>query len=181
MPAYAAFLRGVNLAKHHRVSGAELQAVFAELGFRDVRTFRASGNVAFEGDREPREKLAARIEEGLEAALGFAVPTFIRTADELRAIAEHEPFDRGLVDTSGGKLQVSLLPKRPAKRAQSEVLALATDEDRLAFGERELYWLPSGGLLESELDLDAIEKALGPITRRTKGTMEAFAAKHFAG
>jgi uncharacterized protein (DUF1697 family) len=42
---------------------------------------------------------------------------------------------------------------------------------------RELYWLPSGGLLESDLDLKAIEKLLGADTRRTMGTIEQIAAK----
>jgi hypothetical protein len=58
------------------------------------------------------------------------------------------------------------------------VLSLASDEDALAFGERELYWLPSGGMLETALDLDAIDELLGLSTRRTKGTIELIAAKH---
>ena len=78
---------------------------------------------------------------------------------------------------SKGKLQVSLLPKKPTAAARKKVLALATEEDRLAIEGRELYWLPSGGMLESELDLKAIEDALGPGTMRTKGTIEQIAAK----
>ena len=57
------------------------------------------------------------------------------------------------------------------------MLALASDEDLLAIEGRELYWLPSGGLLESDLDLKAIEKLLGADTRRTMGTIEQIAAK----
>lgn len=58
------------------------------------------------------------------------------------------------------------------------MLALATDEDLLAIEGRELYWLPSGGLLESNLDLKAIEALLGADTRRTMGTVEQIAAKY---
>jgi hypothetical protein len=61
------------------------------------------------------------------------------------------------------------------------VLALATEDDPLAIAGRELYWLPSGGLLESELDLKAIEAAVGSDTRRTMGTIEQIAAKHCSG
>ena len=60
------------------------------------------------------------------------------------------------------------------------MLRLATDADALAFGERELYWLPSGGTQESELDLKAIGKELGLTTMRTKGTVDQMAAKFFA-
>ena len=52
-------------------------------------------------------------------------------------------------------------------------------EDGLAFGERELYWLPRGGVLDSALDMKTIERLLGSMTMRTKGTIEQIAAKHF--
>ena len=55
-----------------------------------------------------------------------------------------------------------------------------TDEDRLALDGRELYWLPSGGISDSALDLTAIERTLGAITIRTKTTVEQIAAKYFA-
>jgi hypothetical protein len=59
------------------------------------------------------------------------------------------------------------------------VLALATDQDLLAFGKRELYWLPSGGTADSALDRKAIDALLGPTTMRTKATVEQLAAKFF--
>ncbi|MFL5897073.1 MAG: hypothetical protein ACJ76D_01200 [Solirubrobacterales bacterium] len=59
-----------------------------------------------------------------------------------------------------------------------KVLAMATDEDLLALEGRELYWLPSGGLLESELDLKAITAQLGTDTRRAMGTIEQIAARY---
>jgi uncharacterized protein (DUF1697 family) len=58
-----------------------------------------------------------------------------------------------------------------------KTLALATDEDLLAIEGRELYWLPSGGISESGLDLKAIDAALGAGTMRTMGTVEQIAAK----
>jgi uncharacterized protein (DUF1697 family) len=75
---------------------------------------------------------------------------------------------------------VSLLAALPSTDAQADALALATDSDRIAFGERELYWLPSGGTLESALDQKALGALLGPSTMRTKGTVDQLAAKHFA-
>jgi uncharacterized protein (DUF1697 family) len=72
-----------------------------------------------------------------------------------------------------------MLSARPTARARKQVLALASDEDRLAFGDRELYWLPSGGMLDSELDLKAIGKLLGLTTTRTKNTVEQLATKYF--
>jgi uncharacterized protein (DUF1697 family) len=178
-PTHAAFLRGVNLGRNRRVSSSELRALFEGLGFEAVATFRTSGNVVFGAGPEP--DLSARIEAALADSLGYEVDVFLRAADELRAIAAHEPFDPELVASSTGKLQVSLLAERPAPAVRNRVLALATDEDRLVFGERELYWLPSGGIRDAGLDMKTIADVLGSTTMRTKGTMEQLAAKFFPG
>jgi uncharacterized protein (DUF1697 family) len=179
MARYAAFLRGVNLGSQRRASAADLRSLFEELGFEDVSPFRTSGNVVFDAGREPRAKVAKRIEGGLAGALGFEVSVFLRTAPEIGGIAGHEPFPRKLVQASKGKLQVVLLTAKPPTRTRKAVLALGTDEDRLAFGDRELYWLPSGGTRDSGLNLRAIEKLLGETTMRTMGTIEQIAAKYF--
>ena len=177
---YAAFLRGINLGKVRRISNADLKRHFEGMALDEVGTFRASGNVIFSAGRESEAKLTSRIEKGLKGALGYDVTVFLRDEKEIQAIARLQPFPPKTVERSNGKLQVSMLPKKPGAKARDAVLAMATEDDPLAFGERELYWLPSGGQMESELDLNAIERLVGPTTRRTMGTIEQIAAKHFA-
>jgi uncharacterized protein (DUF1697 family) len=180
MPNYAAFLRAINLGRRRRVSGAQLRERFEGLGLADVGTFRTSGNVVFAvADRPPGDGLASRIESDLEQAFGYPIAAFLRSAEEVRAIARQRPFDEALVAASNGKLQVTLLAREPSPVDGRAVLALASDEDRLAFGDRELYWLPSAGTQRSALDWKAIEGLVGPTTMRTKGTVELLAAKYF--
>ena len=180
MPKYAAFLRGINLGRQRRISSPELRSLFEALGFQGVATFRTSGNVIFETGQEPAAKLTGRIEKALAESLGYDVAIFLRTASQIREIAGHDPFPASLTGASKGKLQVMLLPAKPAPSTRKAVLAAATEEDRLAFGDRELYWLPSGGTRDSTLDLRGVEKLLGATTMRTKGTIELLAAKYFA-
>jgi uncharacterized protein (DUF1697 family) len=179
MPRYVAFLRGMNLG-NRRIKNDELRALFEGFEFDEVATFRASGNVVFTASDGSEKALAERIEAGLGEGLGYEVPVFLRSCAEVGEIAAREPFDLKRVRESGGKLQVSLLYKPPAAKARRDVLALATEEDLLAIEGRELYWLPSGGLLDSKLDLKAIDALVGPDTRRTMGTIEQIAAKHCA-
>jgi len=177
MERYVAFLRGMNLG-NRRIKNEELRAHFEAMGFEEVATFRASGNVIFAtAKREAEKKLASRVESELDERLGYDVPVFLRSAEEIAAVAAQEPFPAAKVKKSKGKLQVSLLMKKPSAAAKRKVLALAGGEDLLAIEGRELYWLPSGGLLESDLDLKAIEKLVGADTRRTMGTIEQIAAK----
>jgi hypothetical protein len=85
-----------------------------------------------------------------------------------------------LVQASDGKLQVAMLSKKPSAATRKQVLELADAENRLAFEGSELYWLPSGGIRDSARYLKPIEKLVGTWTMRTKGTVEALAAKYFA-
>lgn len=176
---WAAFLRGINLGKR-RITNDRLRTEFDRIGLGPARTFRAAGNVVFEAPGDSEAKLAERIESGLEAGLGYPVPTVLRTAAELVAVAAAEPFPPAEIEASAGKLQILLLAAGPSAGARERVLARATYEDRLGFGPRELFWLPSGRMSDSDLDIRAIEGDLPPGTMRTRGTIEQLAAKHLA-
>jgi len=177
MDRYVAFLRGMNLGGR-RIKNDELRRELEALGFAEVSCFRASGNVIFAAEDGEEAKLTTRIEAGLGEALGYEVPVFLRGAAELRAVAAREPFDARALSSSKGKLQVAFLLATPKAAARGQALALATEDDRLALDGRELYWLPRGGMSESELDLKALAAALGPTTIRTMGTVEQIVAKH---
>ena len=179
MDSYVAFLRGMNLGGR-RIKNEELRAEFETLGFAEVGCFRASGNVVFAADEKSEAKLTKQIEAGLGEALGYEVPVFLRSAAELRAVAAQEPFDAKVLEASKGKLQVIFFEQKPKAAARKRALALASDDDRLAIEGRELYWLPKGGLSDSELDLKELAAALGQNTVRTMGTVEQIAAKYFA-
>lgn len=180
MQRCAAFLRGMNLGRR-RIANDDLRAHVEGLGFEDVATFRASGNVILSApDDEPIADVAARLETGLGRALDYDVPVFARSAEQVRAIAAFTRFDARAAAASKGKLQVVLLHDAPSAAVKRKALALASEEDRLAIEGRELYWLPSGGMADSQLDLKALAKLVGPTTIRTMGTIELIAAKYFA-
>jgi uncharacterized protein (DUF1697 family) len=172
LPRYAAFLRGINVGGT-RIGKDDLCAPFTTLGFDDVTTFRASGNVIFEAPREPATKLAKKIEKALADELGFTkATTFIRTAAEMRALAADDPFPR----EPDQKLHVLFCLRKPP----ASVLKLATKTDQLKLGKKELYWAPEGRMVDSDLDLKAVEKLIGPNTMRTKGTVDQIAARWFS-
>lgn len=168
MATYTAFLRAINVGGR-RIKGPELCAPFTEMGFENAASFRASGNVVFDARRKPSE---ARIESGLEAALGYEVGVFLRSPAEMAELAAAEPFE------PGAKFHVMFLKRLPSPAKQRDVLALSTDDDKLAFGERELFWRPRGRMLESELDLSKVAKLIGRGTMRTNGTVAQIAGKY---
>ena len=62
-----------------------------ELGLEKVRTYIQSGNVVFES-RFPESILRANLEQALFEKMGKHVGVLIRTASELRAILDANPF-----------------------------------------------------------------------------------------
>jgi len=175
---YVAFLRGMNLG-NRRIKSPELVGHFEAMGLEDVATFRASGNVVFvdpEGESESR--LQKRVEEELDERLGYDVAVFLRSAKEVAAIAARDPFPAKAIKASKGKPQVVLLGRKPTAKAKKAVMDLAPEGDLMVLERRELHWLPTVGLSETELDTKALDAALGKGTTRTAGTIEQIAAKY---
>jgi uncharacterized protein (DUF1697 family) len=178
VPTHAAFLKGMNLG-NRRLTNEELRGHFETIGLTEVATFRASGNVVFSSPQRRSERaLVELIEAELAELLGYPVATFVRDRGELAEIVAAEPFDASTRSKLRGKPQVMLLGAKPAASARRKALALAGPEDALALEGRELHWLPAGGISDSQLDLKALEQLLGPMTIRTKGTLEQIAMRH---
>lgn len=89
---YVALLRGINVGGH-MVKMERLRALFAELGFTNVRTYIQSGNVFFETSEDDREALTQAIEQHLREALGYEVPVFLRTIPELENLLSLDPLN----------------------------------------------------------------------------------------
>lgn len=93
MTRYAAFLRGVNVGGSKVIRMEDLRRAFAALGFADVATLGASGNVVFAADGRP-DAVRVRIERGLAARFGAEIAAFARTAAELAALVRADPFKK---------------------------------------------------------------------------------------
>jgi uncharacterized protein (DUF1697 family) len=88
---YVALLRGINVGGH-TVKMDRLRDLFRDLGLDDVRSYIQSGNVFFETNDTESAALATRIERHLHEALGYEVPVFLRSAQQLQAILALDPF-----------------------------------------------------------------------------------------
>lgn len=176
MSIYVAFLRGMNLG-NRRIKNDALVAAFEDIGFAGARAFQASGNVIIDGGGEREAALREAIEAGLGERLGYRVPTLLRSASEVVAIAEAKPFDAATLAETEGRVQVVVLADAPDAATRDRIIASAPDDDRLAFDGRTLYWLPKAGLSGSTLDQKALDRALGLTTVRTQRTFARLARK----
>jgi uncharacterized protein (DUF1697 family) len=145
-----------------------------------VETFIASGNVIFTSRSRNLAALEKEIESRLRASLGYEVATFVRTAEEVAALAEYKPFDAAqLANAAKGAFCVGFLDKPLDKAAVRGLMAFKTDIDDFHTKGREVFWLCQRRQSESTFSNANMEKALKiRATFRGMNTLVRLAAKH---
>ena len=91
MTIYIALLRAVNVGGTGKLPMAELKAMCEEVGFEEVRTYIASGNVVFRS-RKSAAQLKATLEKRLALYAGKPVGVAVRTAAEMAEVGKANPF-----------------------------------------------------------------------------------------
>ena len=137
MPVFIALLRAVNVGGTGKLPMRDLKILCEKLGFADVRTYIASGNVIFESGKSEAQVKAA-LEARLKAYAGKPVGVAVRTARQLKTILAANPFPKA----PPSRTVAIFLDARPPRKALGEVTGLKDEEVQL--GTREIYPLPAG-------------------------------------
>lgn len=177
MPKYIAFLRAINVGGH-TVKMDYLRSLFEAMGFANVETFIASGNVIFDSNSRDTQSLERKIEAYLHKVLGYQVATFVRSTFELAEIAQYKPFLDSELNAPGNTVYVAFVADKPDRTAQQKLLAFTTETDEFHVHGREIYWLCRKKMSESEFSGALLEKTLGmPATLRNSATIKKIASK----
>jgi uncharacterized protein (DUF1697 family) len=156
-----ALLRAINVGGRN-IKMEELRAHFTALDFENVSTFIASGNVLFDAPAEDASALERRLEEGLQAALGYRVEAFVRSAREMAIAANRELYAPEDIAVDGSSLYVSFMHRPLSEDGKRRVEALSTADDKFRVCDREVYWWCRGRMSESPLFSGvALAKAIG--------------------
>ena len=148
MTHYIALLRAVNVGGTGKLPMNELQAMCEAIGFADVRTYIASGNVLFTskfGEAAVRKKL----EQQLHAYAGKPVGVLIRSAVEMAQVLADNPF----AEAPGNRVVAIFLDDAPPANALDDVKHQKLE--RLACGTREIYVHYGDGMADSRLVIAA--------------------------
>jgi uncharacterized protein (DUF1697 family) len=174
---YVAFLRAINTTGRF-VRMERLRRAFKAIGFAQVETYIQSGNILFESDSTDRSALENQIEYGLQGILGFPVPTFVRTGQEMLEISDQQPFadlDRGEDYT----IYVIFVHAEPSLELQQALLERNNEVDRLKIYKNQIFWLYNRSQGESSLSNAKIEHILRvPATLRNMTTIHKIAEKY---
>jgi uncharacterized protein (DUF1697 family) len=169
---YIAFLRGINVGGRKPVKMEYLRKTFAALGFQNVNTVLASGNVFFD-TMEPRaDALVKSIEEKLKQVFGHEIGVLVCSLKELQDLARLNPFKNVKV-TPQTRLYVTFLSQKPKTRLKIPHESPGNDFRILRVSDREvcsvLTLSPSWGTTDS---MAVLEREFGKkITTRNWNTI----------
>jgi uncharacterized protein (DUF1697 family) len=174
MPKYVAFLRAINVGGHV-VKMDRLRELFAALGFANVETFIASGNVIFDSKSKNTQALERKIEKQLQEALGYAVATFVRTTTEVAELAMHQPFPGSEIEGH----YIGFLSETLDASTTKKLLACSGEVDEFNVAGREIYWQLRTKFIDSKFSGSLLEKTLGTrTTLRNANTIKRIAARY---
>jgi uncharacterized protein (DUF1697 family) len=91
--SYLVLLRGINVGGKNKVPMAELRKLLEDLGYVDVSTYIASGNVVLRSDRTAAE-IKSQIEDALPRAFRLdsdLVSVLVLTHAQVRAVVKGKP------------------------------------------------------------------------------------------
>ncbi|MBR0692290.1 DUF1697 domain-containing protein [Bradyrhizobium lablabi] len=165
MPRYVALLRAVNVGGTGKLPMTELEAMCIDEGFGEVQTYIASGNVVF-SSRLGAAKVKAALEKRLRAYAGKPVGVVIRSANEIAAVLEANPFPK----EPPNHTVAIFLDEAPPNDALDDIKGRQDEQIRL--GKREIYVAYGSGMGRSKLRIPAAAKG----TARNINTIAKLAA-----
>jgi uncharacterized protein (DUF1697 family) len=178
MPKYVAFLRAINVGGHI-VKMDHLRQLFETLGFSNVETFIASGNVIFDSTSKSTKALERKIESLLAKTLGYRVDTFLRSTSELANIAKYKPFEESELNTDGNTLYVIFTADELSAESKMKLGSFRTEVDDFQANGREVYWLCRTKFSDSKISGAQLERTMGmPGTMRNANTVKRLVAKY---
>jgi len=174
---YVAFLRGINVGGNTLISMADLKRAFGSVGFKNVKTILASGNVIFEAPKSDLTTLTKKIEQKLESQFGSAITVMLRTGEDIQALIDLAPFKKVKVAPQI-RLHVSFLPHNVEHSLKVSQRLQGTPYDILRASPGELCSVVDVTRKQDTTDLmKVLEKEFGKkITTRTWNTVERIAA-----
>jgi uncharacterized protein (DUF1697 family) len=167
---YVAFLRAINTG-NRRIKMAGLRALYEDLGYSDVATYIASGNVIFDAPSPP---LPAELELGFAERFGFTSEVFLRSGEEIRSIVVAVPW-RG----DDVVVEVSFLEREPGVAEARSLEATAVAPEELVVAGREVFFLRGRGRGEPTTHKESTSMDLlnMRMTRRGMATVDQIHAR----
>lgn len=148
MIAYVALLRAVNVGGTGKLPMIILTDMCEAIGFRQVRTYIASGNVVFQSNWS-EDRIGSGLKDQQCAYAGKSVGVIVRTAAEIADVLARNP----VADSPGNRIAALFVDGPLPADPLDGVTGLKNEQIRL--GERELFILYPDGMATTRLRISS--------------------------
>lgn len=159
MTRCVSLFRGINVGGNQIVRMEALKELHRSLDFRDVQSYIQSGNVVFTSDNSNVEQVQKEIEDGFAQTFGFQVRVMVRTASELKAIIENNPFQNQPMRESN-RIIALFLASDPSSTALEDIQKAYSGPEEIHIIGREAFIYYPEGMGRSKLTNTLLEKKL---------------------
>lgn len=136
---YVALLRGINVGGNNIIKMTLLKACIEGLGFENVATYIASGNVLFESAEKDIAKLEATIEKALSKTFEYDSRVVVVSEDELREAVKKAPRGFG-ADPAKYRYDVLFLKEPLSAKEAMKSVEIRDGVDKAWPGKKVLYF-----------------------------------------
>ena len=168
---FLALLRGINVGGNNVIKKEELAGCFEDLGFRNVRTYIASGNILFRSEETRVRELTAAIVSGLSERFSYDAKAVVLSHAKYAAAVAAAPEHWG----SDSKWRHNALFTLPGITPRQVLAKVATPDpklDRVSLAPSVLFW-SSSKERDSETSIAQLAKtpAYRQVTVRNSNTV----------
>lgn len=185
---WLALLRGINVGGRNKIPMADLRALCADIGWRDITTYIQSGNVVFRAEAEPSaleaepsalENEKATLENALAAGIaerfGLTVPVVVRSGASWHGYIAANPFPAESA-AAPNRVMLAVAQAPPHTAAVDGLQAKAAAGEVVRPGGDALWIYFPDGVATSKLSPALLDRLVGsPVTMRNWRTVLALA------
>ncbi len=174
MKKYISILRGINVGGKNKIKIIDLQTVYTELGFTEIKTYIQSGNVIFLSEISDIKLLEENISKKINLSFGFDVTVIVIEKSEFEKIIENNPFDNENAETKN--LHITFLHSFPLKSDIEKINNEVFQPDDFVISTKTIYLNIRNGYGNTKLSNSFFEKKLkvAATTRNLKTVRELF-------
>jgi uncharacterized protein (DUF1697 family) len=167
---FVALFRGINVGKAKRLAMADLRALFAELGYTEVKTLLNSGNVVFTAPSEPPLVHARKIRAAVAEKFGVDALVIVKSARDIAAVVAGNALLPAANNPS--RLLVALVHDAKSLAKLDTLAKEQWGDEAIHMTKHAAYIWCANGILESKVAV-ALLKGLGESgTTRNWATIE---------
>jgi uncharacterized protein (DUF1697 family) len=148
MTTFVALLRAVNVGGTGKLPMSDLRQLCQTIGFQNVTTYIASGNVVFDSDL-PEGSVKNALQAALTTYAGKPVEVLVRTGPEMEQVLSNNPF----ADAAANRTVAIFLDALAHPAMLDDITGQGNEQ--VVLGRREIYVSYGNGMGRSKLKIPA--------------------------